>query len=196
MPEVIIGGESFNFEAQDKTLRDSLRRTWDMLRDRYLPKILEPIKDGHETHSVQWWTYIINNFYRAPEYHVACEGQPGGSNDLRRVNFVVKEFEERERALLTVFFLKAKRAISASGDKISEVESQAFSAAYAHLTEQGKDRDNMWTISCVSTGFRLWVLSIREQNFSLPVCPKNWNIGERGGYLDFNSPTVTEYIYR
>lgn len=133
------------------------------------------------------WEYFMNKkYFPAPQWAISSQQPPTlDLSDLRRVDLVVEHFKDNG-ASETTLIIEAKRH-SATNRDIDTVEYQAFAAACAHCTSNGKSA--VWAMTCVGPSARVWVYSVNA-DYLIPYLPGSQGLAERNEYLDLGTSGV------
>lgn len=128
------------------------------------------------TSSAFWQVFLQREFYE-DKYIVVCEFSPDTSR--RRVDIVVREYNQNQHTLSTLIFHECKRP---NGD-CKVAEEQALSAATSAIT---RDRlEKIYALTTVGTQFRSWVVYANDLRL-VPLHGPN-TAADRGQYIDAGS---------
>ncbi|KAJ9129989.1 hypothetical protein NKR23_g12392 [Pleurostoma richardsiae] len=109
----------------------------------------------HEFPSSSFWQVILQRTFWEDHFIVICEQPP--DNSLRRVDIVVRFYNEDDDTLLSIIFHEAK----GPNGNAKEVEEQAYGAATLAIA---RDRlTGVYAITTIGTRFRAWYLGPGDQ---------------------------------
>ncbi|KAL6413026.1 hypothetical protein AUP68_02521 [Ilyonectria robusta] len=130
-----------------------------------------------------WHYFLINYIFTGPGWNVATEQPPVSYSSQRRVDIVVKRFDQRQFRIL--LFLEAKKS-NVTPQDIVQVESQGYTACYEFLMNN-PDIEAVWAMTVFGPQARFWVCRINGIGVLEPLFPFDHGIGEKGLYLDIKT---------
>ncbi|CAG7565725.1 unnamed protein product [Fusarium equiseti] len=155
-----------------------------IVRTGLLRKHYEEAIDDIEYKSSAFWQAVLQRaFYEPDIYSVTAESSPDES--LRRVDMVVKRYDENNHTLSALLWVECKRP---SGS-VQEVEDQALDAARRCI-----QRDNLmwiWAMTTVGVSFRMWFVDARV--FQLEPMHGTAVQADRRQYIDADSPAASVF---
>ncbi|KAG4275850.1 hypothetical protein FPRO04_14315 [Fusarium proliferatum] len=155
-----------------------------ILQSGLLRKHYEEAIDDIEYKSSAFWQAVLQRaFYEPDIYSVTAESSPDES--LRRVDMVVKRYDENNHTLSALLWVECKRP---SGS-VQEVEDQALDAARRCIQRDGLMW--IWAMTTVGVSFRIWFIEARVGQ----LVPMHGTAVEadRRQYIDANSPAASVF---
>ncbi|KAM0554151.1 hypothetical protein ACHAPJ_006950 [Fusarium lateritium] len=143
----------------------------------------EAIEDIEYKSSAFWQAVLQRAFYEPDIYSVTAESSPDES--LRRVDMVVKRYDENNHTLSALLWVECKRP---SGS-VQEVEDQALDAARRCI-----QKDNLmwiWAMTTVGVSFRMWFVDARVRQL-VPMHGTATQADKRQ-YIDADSPASSVF---
>ncbi|KAL1864062.1 hypothetical protein VTK73DRAFT_6191 [Phialemonium thermophilum] len=132
----------------------------------------------NEYTSSAFWQVLLQKVFYEDQYIVVCEFPPNES--LRRVDIVVRKFDEDNNTLSSIIFHEVK----GRDGNAKMVETQALGAA--KLAMERYMLSTVYTVTTIGTRFRVWFVSANE-GILQPLTPPDVEVGSRKQYVEVDS---------
>ncbi|KAK5629114.1 hypothetical protein RRF57_004829 [Xylaria bambusicola] len=124
-------------------------------REGVLRKLYQDAVDSIEYKSSAFWQIWLQRAFWEDNFIVVCEFPP--DNSLRRVDIVVREYNQDHNTLTSIVYTESKKP---NGSR-REVEEQAADAA--RLAIEHDNLAGVYAMTTVGTRFRIWYMSAEAQ---------------------------------
>ncbi|KAL1848312.1 hypothetical protein VTK73DRAFT_10162 [Phialemonium thermophilum] len=157
-----------------------------IVNTRPLRRLWATAQTNPEWATTRLWEYIFNKMVFPSQNYLVSSQQPPTHNpgDLRRVDVVVEEVDDRGGPEFPLIFLEAKRAVTTPGE-VGGVEAQAYTAACAYAVARSS-REPIWAMTCVGSKARLWAFSWNH-DFLIPFYPDTNGCGAIEEYIEIST---------
>ncbi|KAF5655788.1 hypothetical protein FCIRC_13845 [Fusarium circinatum] len=155
-----------------------------IVRINFLRKFYKEAIDNIKYKSSAFWQNILQEaFHKRGIYSVTAESSPDES--LRRVDVVVKRYDENNHTLSALLWIECKRP---SGS-VQEVEDQALDAARRCIR-----KDNLmwiWAMTTIGVSFRMWFVD--AGGYQLEPMHGTAVRADKRQYIDADSPASSVF---